>query len=92
MINDKNLEKVDSLLIVPNPATERATLSYNRISEDQKVELAIFDLTGRLLENTVLQKSISSWEVDTSSFATGTYIVIVVIDGKVRQQKKLVIK
>jgi len=66
------------------------TLSYRLSSAKASIE--IYDIAGRSISTNVLSSSLGDLQLDTSSFPSGVYIVVVKQDGVLLAQKKLLIE
>ncbi|GEC79907.1 hypothetical protein FAQ01_27770 [Flavobacterium aquatile] len=78
------------LTLYPNPANDLVTLSYRLSSPAATVE--IYDIAGRSISTNVLSSSVGDLQLNTSSYPSGIYIVVVKQDGVLLTQKKLVIE
>lgn len=79
----ENPTTVDELMIYPNPVRDEAVLLFNT-SIQSKVEISIYDLTGKVMIRQELIPAVSgeqSVKVDTHQLAAGTYYVRVNKDG-----------
>ncbi len=81
------------LTLVPNPANSQTQLHYDFGStprlNTQTIE--VYDIYGRQLELFVPQQKAASWDLNTSAYETGIYIIVMKQDGKIVQQKNLII-
>ncbi|WP_375579603.1 T9SS type A sorting domain-containing protein [Marivirga tractuosa] len=76
--NDKTLQEM-GVQLYPNPAKEQLNLSFgNKLSEG--VELKVFDLTGKLIEELKLDQGIFQYELNTQRFKTGMYNLLITND------------
>lgn len=75
--------------IAPNPATNHLTIALG--SNNQKVEVTITDITGKIIYTTTLTET-DKLEVDTNEFATGIYVVKVQAAGFIGTKKLIVEK
>lgn len=76
-INENSNSKVLSInKIYPNPANKKATINYTAL-KDEKATLKVYTIDGRLISDTDqnLQHGDNGIDINTSEFATGTYIV-----------------
>jgi hypothetical protein len=64
------------LIIYPNPASEKLTLSLTKIKPESKVE--IFDVTGKLIYLSSIQER--KTEINTKNFVSGIYFLKVTQD------------
>ena len=77
IINLVRTERNDvSIQIVPVPATDFINIySSNRFAENEKVELNVYDLTGRLIEQKMVLPNENSITLDVEHFAAGVYLI-----------------
>ena len=89
--NDNN-DLFNELLIYPNPATNRLSISVN-MKNESLVNADVYDLQGRLVsqlfENN-LTKGYKTVESDISALEQGLYFVAITVDGQRKTQKLLV--
>ncbi|MFK8061412.1 MAG: T9SS type A sorting domain-containing protein [Polaribacter sp.] len=84
--NNINILGVDNYInfkenfVSPNPASDKITL--NSLKHYNSLETFVFSMTGKLLI-----KSKNSNQINISSLANGLYLVKVILDGKIHQQK-----
>ncbi|MEQ8324191.1 MAG: M1 family aminopeptidase [Vicingaceae bacterium] len=64
--------------LYPNPASSKIRIE-NRGDADLKLQMRLFDATGKMLWQQAYTKSI---DIDTSTFRTGTYFVVMLNEGK----------
>jgi len=81
VVNIENVEANSLFEIYPNPASEFFVLKN---LEDENAEVAIFDMTGRLVYNNTLT-GIQN-EINVQNLAKGTYMVKVQTETKVASQ------
>ncbi len=82
-----------ALSMVPNPAQAATVVRFDyAVPEAAGLELALYDLTGRLLDRFAPGTTKGTWQLDTARFAAGTYIVTMKQHGKVIEQKNLVLE
>ena len=80
-----------SFNIYPNPATIQATVLYTVPENTQKVNLLVYDITGRTIEQVPLNKYAHQTFLDVGDFSAGMYLVeLKTDDGMV--VKKLVVE
>jgi len=68
----------------PNPASERLHLRHPNANHDEPALVSLYDLQGSLLSQTVWEGSETS--LDISSLPRGSYLLVVVSDGKVERE------
>ncbi|CAM4449872.1 PKD domain-containing protein [Flavobacterium terrigena] len=74
----------------PNPAKELVTIAYENISASAMIE--VYDLTGRLLSHHNAQSQTGNWQLNTSNYPGGIYVVVVKDNNQIIVQHKLVIE
>lgn len=76
------------ITLFPNPTKDQVTLSYKGL--DDKHQISIFDLTGRLMQ--LVQPTLGHTEtiLDMAKYPTGVYIVVVRKEGNLISQHKLI--
>lgn len=86
----QKLSTIHEIQLFPNPTREQAQVKVT-IEELSHIQIQVMSLTGRLMENINYsnQKSIQH-QIDVSRFASGIYLVRVIVDGEV-QTKKLIV-
>ncbi len=76
--------------IYPNPATNEVTIDLSNLTFD-KGRLQIYDLNGKDLWNQVITTQNVNTQVNISDFQAGIYLVILRLDERQPETKKLVI-
>ena len=76
----------------PNPASQTATFEYNLPASYSKAQLIIRNMLGVEVENVFLKNNSGRKTVDVSNFSSGIYFYSFILDGKVIQAKKLIVK
>lgn len=69
-------EPISNLNLFPNPANESIRISYV-LAEDSRVEMMLFDMRGRLVDqrSLVQPEGIHEWAYETSGLEPGTYML-----------------
>ncbi|HKR04952.1 MAG TPA: GEVED domain-containing protein [Bacteroidia bacterium] len=77
----------DHLSVYPNPAHDKVTVEMNN-SIDEKAEINITDLTGKLIfkEQMQISMGITAIEIDLAHFAKGAYIISIMKTSGVKRQ------
>ena len=83
-------ENESVLSVFPNPAKDVVSVQYKL--DSAKAQLEVYDIAGRSISTNVLSSSVGDLQLDTSSYPSGIYIVIVKQDGVLLTQKKLIIE
>ena len=80
-----------SFSVYPNPAITQTTVLYTVPENTQQVNLRVYDITGRIVEQQVLDKYSHQTTLDVGDFSAGMYLVELKTDeGMV--VKKLVVE
>jgi PKD repeat protein len=82
-----------SLVVIPNPVKNEVQLAFDYGLEKFTAtpSIAVYDLLGRELEHYVPQSPKESWYLNMSSYQAGQYIVVMRLNGKIVQQKNLML-
>ena len=75
----------NKILLFPNPANDKITISIDKTDAINNSEVAIYDIQGRLLYNQSIVNA--NVEVNISAFAKGMYIVKVSNNNKITASK-----
>ena len=76
---------------VPNPFSERTTISYSIPTNVTKAVLAVFDLNGRMLQQYNLLQGKNQLTINGNSFGAGMYIYSLIADGQEVVSKRMVL-
>jgi hypothetical protein len=86
-------QSASKLTLVPNPAATQTQLHYDfgtaQHTASQVIE--VYDLYGRQLDTKTIVNQTDVWHLNTASYQVGIYIVVMKQDGKIMQQKNLII-
>ena len=83
-------EKDTVFSLYPNPANDLVTIAYD-INID-KATVEIYDISGRVINQYALSSSKGELQLNTSSYQSGVYIVVVKDNNTVLKQQKLVVE
>ena len=75
-------------MIYPNPAKDKATLSLTGLNANAKI--IVSDLQGRIIQTDDLQAGSETYELNTSSYASGVYYIRILCGKNVNTQKLIV--
>lgn len=83
----------EDLKIIPNPSSGIANIQFKSESNGN-VEMQIITLDGQTIavRNFAKQSNIVNYEFNTKTFSNGTYFVKIILDGKQRITKKIIIQ
>ncbi len=74
----------------PNPAKELVNIAYSNNSPETVV--TIYDITGRLMQTLQSNQPDGTWQINTSTYQSGLYIVTVSTKNNMVKQYKLIIE
>ena len=66
--------------LYPNPVTTNLTVNVKGYNQDAGGEYYLFDMQGKVLLHNTMR--IESFQIDMSAYATGNYIMRIVLDGE----------
>ncbi|MBP1629307.1 MAG: flavobacterium repeat protein [Bacteroidetes bacterium] len=87
-LNDININNQD-ITLYPNPTNGKAKLSIQRLND--KAQVNIFDLTGRVLKTYTIDTNQKELEIDLSGYAKGVYNISI-NNNNTNISKKLIIQ
>jgi uncharacterized protein YjdB len=91
-VDDVKIQVSSAMLVYPNPASGDVTVSYDYGSEGMSGRvLAIYDAMGRRMDYTTPLDAHGNWQLNTSAWKPGVYIVRMEGDGKALQVQRMVI-
>jgi Secretion system C-terminal sorting domain len=82
---------ITSIGIYPNPATDYTNINFGKTLNNEKVQVAVIDLSGKRIYQSGKLSAVSTLQLNTGKYAKGTYI-IKITKGLESVNKKLVIK
>ena len=62
-----------------------------KLEKEEKGELEIFSLTGRIIASYNLNEGLNDFVIDQSNLESGVYFYRISINGVIKESKKLVI-
>ncbi len=86
-LEDKQIT-LPQVSIYPNPTSDILNISFEKQTPQDQLEVALYTLSGHLLEAATLKNEVISWEI--SDLPSGTYVVM--IEGKGQVIGKRVVK
>jgi hypothetical protein len=72
-----NTATINNFHVYPNPATDNLHLAFPETWSDQKKNILVYDISGKVLMN----KELNNSSIDISSFQQGIYIIKLVVNG-----------
>ena len=88
-INENSKSKF-SFHLYPNPNNGTMLLDYN-LNPTDKAEFKIYDVTGKLVSNYILNSSFTQIQINNDLFSNGIYFYQIMVNDQVVQADKLVI-
>ncbi len=76
----------------PNPASLSVNFEYNLPATVRNARLIIRNLLGVEMENIAIETRSGKKSIDVNNFASGIYFYSLILDGKVIQSKKMIVK
>ncbi len=89
-LSTPTFQKESVFSLYPNPAKDLVTIEYDLAVEKATVE--VFDISGRAINQYMLSSSKGELQLNTSSYQSGVYIVVVKDKNTVLKQQKLVVE
>ena len=84
----KQIENTDlAFNVYPNPCNDILHIDLGEINENQQIEIAIFDVLGRLVQQHFLAENQENVELNTANLASGLYFIKIQNGDKEFQQK-----
>lgn len=84
------LAVLTDITLYPNPAKELVHIAFSNATADTVV--SIYDITGRLMQTLQSNTPEGTWQVNTSTYHRGLYIVTVSTKNNMVKQYKLIIE
>ncbi|CAM3624305.1 T9SS type A sorting domain-containing protein [Flavobacterium gelidilacus] len=89
-LSNPEFQKDKMFSMYPNPARDFVTIQYDLGIDNGTV--SVYDISGRGINTYKLASSMGELQLDTSSYQSGVYIVVVKDNNTVLQQQKLVVE
>ncbi len=80
--------EADQILVYPNPFNDAVTINIK--GSNGNGAAILMDVTGREISRTEFEAAAISIQIPTNTFAKGTYLLNIMVDGKLMAVKKLV--
>lgn len=77
------------ILISPNPATDRLTISLS--GNNKKVKVTLTDITGKIVK-TINSNATNRLEINTENFASGVYLALIQAGNLIETKKFVIVK
>jgi len=100
-VNQENNQQIDrigtSFLHYPNPTGDIAYVSF-KLKKDTKVNLDIVDVQGNIVKNIISNKQrsygtyIESIDLTALTIPSGTYLIMLSLDGQTKSKRQVVVK
>lgn len=89
---DNIAENIDFHTIYPNPSIDKAHLLFTTKEVKESVQLSIYNITGKLIENVNIQPQLglNTVSINTGNYQSGMYIVQINNGAEVVSQKLIV--
>jgi len=84
-INKNELEE-SKINVFPNPAKDFIAIQLNQLTKNN-IDVELYDLTGRLIQKTVLFQGSTIVNFDTRTLYEGTYLIKIIDNGNVVTKK-----
>jgi TonB-dependent SusC/RagA subfamily outer membrane receptor len=88
-----NSDDNSKMVLYPNPAKENAHVDFDfgDISLTENLELIVYDLYGRILQQQKPRQKNGVWTIHSGQFSSGNFVVVMKLNGKILKQKILVV-
>lgn len=85
----KNRETDNYLPVKPNPATGYFIAGWDLHEESESTTIVLTDINGRAVYKTAVYNQKNEKVINTGNLAPGTYVVNILVNGKIIETKKL---
>ena len=89
-LSNPSFEENSAFSMYPNPAKDEVTIQYDLGFNDATIEL--YDISGRSISKNLVTSSTGDLQLNTSTYQTGVYIVVVKQNNGILLQQKLIIE
>jgi hypothetical protein len=76
----------------PNPSSRLANFEYSLPAGNENAQIVIRNTLGVEVANCMIENLSGKKSIDVSNFASGIYFYTFIVDGKVIQSKKMIVK
>jgi len=76
----------------PNPASQNTSFEYNLPASHNNAQLIIRNMLGVEVDNLLLENRTGKKSINVSAYPSGIYFYTFIVDGKVVQSKKMIVK
>jgi hypothetical protein len=73
-IASQNQDKLQNVKVYPNPTQNILNLEFSS-SEERNVKIEVIDLTGKIIQSSVIDRNIGLIHYDLNSLSSGVYIL-----------------
>jgi hypothetical protein len=77
--------------VFPNPAKDFIAIQLNQLTKNN-LDIELYDLTGKLIQKTVLFQGSTIVNFDTRTLYEGTYLIKIIDNGNVVTKKIMISK
>ncbi len=81
-----DINVISGVIFYPNPVTEVLTIELHGFDESKKVKLKIFDISGKLIENRLVDSN-EKCKIDMFRYSSGLYLLQVIQNDNVINQQ-----
>ena len=89
-VGSMDIDELD-VAVFPNPATDVVAIQAKGILKDD-LTVEMYDISGRLVKSTVINKGSTIWHIDTRTLYSGDYILKIINGDQVKTKKILVVR
>jgi hypothetical protein len=95
LANSRRIELPQGIKVYPNPFAEVVSIEFENESDNDRISVEVYDLTGRMMHRKIVGQlpkganvvRLTSGEANLSS---GIYIVTLSLNGRVKQASKMI--
>jgi hypothetical protein len=89
-VNSSSVKQINNFKLYPNPSKGEMTLEYN-LNENETGVLSLYDVTGKSLEQIVLNSKFHKVVLNETALEAGVYYYNILVNNKPVQTQKLII-
>jgi hypothetical protein len=94
-VNDINNKATDAIKIFPNPVVNKIWNMEIKVAQNTFATFMLVNMNGAQttkLYDGIISKGINTFSFDTANLAQGIYFVEIIVDNKILESRKLIIK